>query len=98
MIQSSIGIGEAFLEMFRKLCGILIKEDKFECDLVEFLKYFSEVHFDINSIDNRQRTLLHNAASNGDLGVIRALIRCNANLNIMDKDECTPLCVAIREC
>jgi ankyrin repeat protein len=31
------------------------------------------------------------------MGVLKALIRNSANLDIMDKDECTPLCVAIRE-
>lgn len=84
--------------MLRTLCLNLIREDKFECELVDFLKFFSETNFDINAIDNRQRTLLHNTASNGDLGVLRDLIRNNCNLNILDKDDCTPLCVAIRDC
>ena len=83
--------------MLRTFCQILLKDDKHEVDLVDFLRYFSELHFDINAIDNRQKTLLHHAASNGDLGVLRALIRSNSNLNILDKDDCTPLCVAIRE-
>ena len=35
---------------------------------------------------------------NGDLGVIQALLTCdNINLDLLDKDECTPLCIAIRE-
>jgi ankyrin repeat protein len=48
-------------------------------------------------VDNRQKTLLHNVASNGDIGILRALIKANADLNILDKDDCTPLCVAVRE-
>ena len=84
--------------MIRKLCSNLIKEDKFECEVVDFLSNFSEVNFDINAIDNRQRTLLHNAAYNGDLGVLKNLIRNDSNLNILDKDECSPLCIAVREC
>jgi len=41
---------------------------------------------------------LFNAASNGDYGVIEGLIKAGADLNLIDKDDCTPLCVSIREC
>lgn len=34
----------------------------------------------------------------GDIGVVRALLECpGINIDILDKDECTPLCIAIRE-
>ena len=44
---------------------------------MDFLKYFSESPkdiFDVNTIDSRQKTILHNACSNGDLGVVKALV------------------------
>jgi ankyrin repeat protein len=49
-------------------------------------------------MDTRQRTLLHTAAYNGDLGVVRGLLCTQGiNLDILDKDECTPLCIALRD-
>ena len=41
---------------------------------------------------------MHNCAAKGDIGVLLGLIQCKqANPNILDKDQCTPLCLAIRE-
>ena len=41
---------------------------------------------------------MHNACANGDLGVVRGVIGApGVDLNVMDKDECTPLCIAIRD-
>jgi ankyrin repeat protein len=40
---------------------------------------------------------LHNAAVKGDNGVLKGLLIAKANPNILDKDSCTPLCLAIRE-
>lgn len=53
--------------------------------------------FEIDSVDNRQRTPLHNAAVKGDNGVLQGLLKGKADPNILDKDTCTPLCLAIRE-
>ena len=50
-----------------------------------------------NSTDNRQRTPMHNAAVKGDHGVLKGLLQAGADSNILDKDNCTPLCLAIRE-
>ena len=65
---------------------------------MDFLRFFQDntSDFDLNAVDTRQRTILHNACANGDIGVIRALVG-TADLNILDKDECTPLCIAIRD-
>ena len=95
---------------FGELCRSLMSTDRYQCDLIDFLAYFSDdqyspinndhqfIHFDVNHMDSRQRTLLHTAASNGDLGVVRALLCTqNINLDILDKDECTPLCIALRD-
>ena len=68
-----------------------------ECALVTFLENYSDNIFDVNHIDNRQRTPLHNAAVKGDNGVLKGLLITKANPNILDKDNCTPLCLAIRE-
>jgi len=43
------------------------------------------------------RTPIHNAAVKGDMGVVEGLLLGNANPNTLDKDNCTPLCLAIRE-
>ena len=40
-----------------------------ECALITFLENYSENVIDINNIDNRLRTPLHNAAVKGDNGV-----------------------------
>lgn len=55
-------------------------------------------NFDVNHIDNRLRTPLHNCATKGDLGVLKGLLKSKGvDPNILDKDQCTPLCLAIRE-
>ena len=68
-----------------------------ECILVTFLENYSESSFNVNSVDNRQRTPMHNAAVKGDAGVLQGLLFGKANGNILDKDNCTPLSLAIRE-
>jgi len=68
-----------------------------ECALITFLENFSEDVFDINNVDNRTRSPLHNAAAKGDNGVIEGILSGKATPNILDKDNCTPLCLAIRE-
>ena len=62
-----------------------------------FLENYSEQVFNVNSVDNRQRTPMHNAAVKGDCGVLQGLLYGKANANILDKDNCTPLSLAIRE-
>ena len=57
-----------------------------------------EKSFDINHTDSRKKTILHIACMNGDLGVVKALIETEGiDLDIVDKEECTPLCIAIRD-
>lgn len=69
-----------------------------DCSVHTFLESYSDQEFQVNSIDNRLRTPLHNAAAKGDLGVLRGLLNCrDTDPNILDKDQCTPLCLAIRE-
>lgn len=68
-----------------------------ECALITFLENYSEKLLNINSIDNRFRTPLHNAALKSDNGVLEGLLLGKAETNLLDKDNCTPLCLAIRE-
>lgn len=76
----------------------MAKHKKKECDVVNFLENYSDNVFDVNHIDNRLRTPLHNCAAKGDLGVLKGLLKNKVtNPNILDKDQCTPLCLAIRE-
>lgn len=60
--------------MLRNMCKSLIKQEIYQCSFIDFLKNFSENHYDINQVDNRSRTLVHIAAINGDLGVLKCLI------------------------
>jgi ankyrin repeat protein len=81
-----------------------------ECALITFLENYSvatvqsprgegaaAAMFNVDHIDNRMRTPLHNACVKGDLGVVEGLLLGKANPNTLDKDSCTPLCLAIRE-
>jgi len=68
-----------------------------ECEVNTFLDNYSDQHFDINMADNRMRTRLHNAAAKGDNGILQGLLLGKPLINALDKDNCTPLCLAIRE-
>lgn len=75
-----------------------------ECAMITFLENYStgpqgnaNTLFNIDNVDNRMRTPLHNASVKGDFGVVEGLLLGKANPNILDKDNCTPLCLAIRE-
>lgn len=89
--------GKEIFEQLIVLCNLLQKYKMNECALVTFLENYSSQVFNINSIDNRLRTPLHNAAVKGDVGVLEGLLLGKADPNILDKDNCTPLCLAIRE-
>ena len=78
------------------LCNLLTKHNMNECALITFLENYSEDNFDKDQRDNRQRTPLHKAAVMGDSGVIDGLLMDKANTDLLDKDACTPLCLAIR--
>jgi ankyrin repeat protein len=94
---------------FKKLMKYLMLNDKYECEVVDFLAHFNSLYsdknkdfteymFDINHTDSREKTLLHHAAALGDLGFVRGLLQLpDIDLNILDKDDCTPLCVSLRE-
>lgn len=58
-----------------------------ECCVVTFLENYSDNIFDVNHIDNRLRTPLHNAAAKGDVGVLEGLLNSKeTDPNILDKD------------
>ena len=67
------------------------------CAFVVFFDNFSKENVDINVVDNRLRTPLHHAVSKGDNGVLAGLLVGKVDPNKLDKDNCTPLCLAIRE-
>lgn len=89
--------GEGTFQSLQDLCKLLLKYKMEECALITFLENYSDNYFNINNVDNRQRTPLHNAAVKGDNGVLEGLLMGKADPNILDKDNCTPLCLAIRE-
>lgn len=73
--------------------------------LSAFLIYFSQdsnlksgKEPDYNRRDNRKRTILHRAATAGHIGVVRGLLNIeNINPNKLEKDQCTPLGLALRD-
>ena len=87
--------GKEVFESLNVLCSLLQKYKMIECALITFLENYSENVFDINNVDNRLRTPLHNAAVKADNGVLEGLLMGKADTNILDKDNCTPLCLAI---
>ena len=97
IVRRSTEEGRKVFESLATLFNLLVKHKMTECMLVIFLEYYSENIFEVNHVDNRQRTPLHNAAAKGDNGVLEGLLQGNANPNILDKDNCTPLCLAIRD-
>lgn len=97
LVRRSTDDGRQVFESLETLFNLLVKHNMKECMLVIFLEYYSENVFEVNSVDNRQRTPLHNGAAKGDNGVIEGLLLGGANPNILDKDNCTPLCLAIRD-
>jgi len=97
VVKRSIDDGLDILDRLKTLCQLLLKYQMNECALITFLENYSENVFDINGVDNRMRTPLHNAAVKGDYGVLEGLLLAKANPDILDKDNCTPLCLAIRE-
>jgi hypothetical protein len=98
LVKKNLNIdGAEVFESLRVLCGLLQKYKMNECAIITFLENYSENVFDINNVDNRLRTPLHNAAVKNDCGVLEGLLIGKADTNILDKDNCTPLCLAIRE-
>jgi len=89
--------GQFLMDSLFQLLNLLLKYDMQQCALITFLENFSEQTFDKNYRDNRQRTILHQAAVNGDTGVINGLLMDKAATDVLDKDQCTPLCLAIRQ-
>jgi ankyrin repeat protein len=96
-VKKSVNDGKEIFDSLNMLCSLLYKYKMNECALITFLENYSENVFDINNIDNRLRTPLHNAAVKGDNGVLEGLLLGKADTNLLDKDSCTPLCLAIRE-
>ena len=53
---------------------------------------------DYNKQDNRKRTILHRAAATGHKGVVKGLLSIEfIDPNILEKDQCTPLGLALRD-
>jgi hypothetical protein len=101
LVKRNQGDGRELFDQLVVLCKLLLKYKMNECAMITFLENYSTGSqgnsYNIDHVDNRQRTPLHNAAVKGDSGVVEGLLLGKANPNILDKDNCTPLCLAIRE-
>ena len=74
IVRRSTEEGKKVFESLATLFNLLVKHKMNECMLVIFLEYYSENIFEVNHVDNRQRTPLHNAAAKGDNGVLEGLL------------------------
>ena len=36
--------GQTYFKMFRKLCSYLIQNDKFECDFIDYFRFFNKLN------------------------------------------------------
>ena len=108
LVKKGVQDGKYLLDQIVILCNLLIKYQMNECAMITFLENYSSTpkdalnqidntEFNVNHVDNRMRTPIHNAAVKGDMGVVEGLLLGKANPNTLDKDNCTPLCLAIRE-
>jgi ankyrin repeat protein len=90
-------IGEAMIGSLRALCAKLYKQKAKECGLVTFLGHFSDEIFSIDRVDEAGRSLLHSAACEGDCGVLQGLTEGRIHLDLLDRDDCSALILALRE-
>lgn len=66
----------------------------YDRDFDELISYFSqEISFDLKKPDGHE-TMLHIAALNGDIQMVRFLLHCNANVNGLNNFNETPLIYA----
>ena len=101
--SKSIDYLSQIITRFKELCNIFM--DYGELTLTVFLNYFSqdantkmrEVP-DYNKQDNRKRTILHRASAKGHIGVVKGLLNIESiDPNTLEKDQCTPLGLALRD-
>lgn len=93
----------SIMKKLRDLCNIF--KDYGTLTLSVFLNYFSSddniknrQEPDFNKQDNRKRTILHRAATSGHIGVVKGLLSIESiDPNQLEKDQCTPLGLALRE-
>lgn len=89
--------------VLRKIKEICEKYENLGKDCVRFLDLIESLSgsthkFDLKRLDNKGRTLLHEAALQEDIGVVRTIISVEPSLmNSLDEDGHTPLSLAIKE-
>ncbi|CAI2380410.1 unnamed protein product [Moneuplotes crassus] len=94
---------EPCIAKFKELCNMF--DGCGNPTLSAFLIYFSQdsdlksgKEPDYNRQDNRKRTILHRAATAGHVGVVKGLLNIESiDPNKLEKDQCTPLGLALRD-
>ena len=66
-----------------------------ESEVIELDNLLSSGGFDVNQVDENGETLLHKAASEGDVDCIRVLFKHGAEVNIKNKDGWPPVHFAL---
>lgn len=80
------------------LCCKKHQKSIFSIEFLDFLKAFSTNKLDFKQKDSKGRCLLHNAASEDEIGVLYAIsLKTPQLLNFADKDGQTPLTLALLE-
>jgi ankyrin repeat protein len=97
ILNTSVGLG--IIKSLRDLCLLLLSSGMRECGMTTLVQNYSENEFDVNAMDsrNRNRSVLHVAAQEDDLGVLEALLLLQPDLNLLDKENWSPLGLALRE-
>jgi hypothetical protein len=101
--QSNKSSSASIIARFKELWKMFEKYGTFTLNV--FITYFSNDFDhtkgespDFNKQDNRRRTILHRAATDGHVGVVKGLISIeDINPNLLEKDQWTPLGLALRD-
>ena len=94
---------QPIMRKLKELCNLFMESGKVTLNV--FLNYFSsDANYkvkkepDFNKQDNRKRTILHRAATSGHVGVVKGLLWIeNIDPNQLEKDQWTPLGLALRD-
>ena len=88
---------QTILTALKRLCSVAEQDKRAEGGMMELIQEFSEDAFDINAQDFATgRSWLHMAARHNHMSVIETLIKEKVEVNVLDKERYSPMCLAIK--
>jgi ankyrin repeat protein len=90
-------VGEAIIGSMRHMLLNLSNKGVHECSFIYFLTHFSETRVELKEPEAKKRAIIHIAAIEGDMGVMKGLIDKGANINVLDHEGYSPLVLALKE-